>query len=700
MTSSRRTWFLLLASTVILGAGLLAATQKSPQQAEVLFESARQKELVDGKLQEAIQIYQRIVQEYSTNRPIAAKALLGMGQCYEKLGQADARKAYERLVRDFGDQAESVTEARARLSALAGSPAAKKQELVARRVWLGDADLTGSPSSDGRLMATTDWYSGDIAIRDLATGEMRRVTKTGDIMKSVVFGFHAKFSPDDKQIAYAWYDPRNHLFELRVVGADGAEARTLYRKENENLYPAAWTPDGKSILTALNGVTESAITSKQIVLVSADSGAMRVLKPSGRDPTRMSVSPDGRFLVYDAAQADGKRDIFVLSLQDGRESRLVEHAADDRGPIWTPDGRQVLFVSDRTGSAGLWAQEVADGKPLATPELVRPETGRISPMGFTRSGALYYGLSSDVGEVFAATLDLRAGRLLEKPAPVSQRVVAARSLASWSPDGTVLAYLSKMEPAPPGNTITLRTVDTGEERDIHVDAATIRRLDWFPDGTALVVPGLDAGRKPSVFRVDVKSGTVTTIFQRANEAIWQASVTRDGKTLVCLTYSNDRQSLISRHLQTGQEKVIIESRYSPMGMGLSPDGQQVAVTAAETAPGGQSNQQVLIVIPVAGGVARELHRVGKPGGFLRFASWTPDGTQILSGITQQDTSLQLKTEYFLVPATGGEPKKIASLMAGITDLSFNPDGKRIAFAAGRSRSEVWVIENFLPPLKR
>jgi hypothetical protein len=39
-------------------------------------------------------------------------------------------------------------------------------------------------------------------------------------------------------------------------------------------------------------------------------------------------------------------------------------------------------------------------------------------------------------------------------------------------------------------------------------------------------------------------------------------------------------------------------------------------------------------------------------------------------------------------------------MTGVTALSFHPDGKRVAFDARQSRSEVWVMENFLPPLKR
>jgi outer membrane protein assembly factor BamD (BamD/ComL family) len=106
-----------LAVTIVawLLAAPFAIAQKD-EQAEVLMQAAHQKQLVEGQLEEAIQIYKRIVQEHPGNRVVAAKALLEMGQCYEKLGNTEARKAYERLVRDYGDQNEAAAQARARLA--------------------------------------------------------------------------------------------------------------------------------------------------------------------------------------------------------------------------------------------------------------------------------------------------------------------------------------------------------------------------------------------------------------------------------------------------------------------------------------------------------------------------------------------------------------------------------------------------------
>ena len=688
-----------LACALAVGVLSAAPRQPSPQKpanADVLLGQAMHQEQVEGRLDEAIATYRKVLVAPGVTREQKARAQFQIGACYERLGMVEAKKAYEAVVQQYGDLAELATQARARLAALAEPAGPRKLELSVRQVWAGrDAELTGSPSADGRFLSATDWKTGDVAIRDLTTGEMRRVTKTADVMQSNIFALNAIYSPDNQRIAYAWYDPKKFQgFDLWLTGADGTGAHLLYHDETASVFPDAWTPDGKNIVATVSASKEKV---KQIVLVSVANGSARLLKSSSPDrfPSKISVSPDGRSLVYDVPQADGKRDIFLFSLPDGPETRLVEHPADDGVPIWQPDGGGILFMSDRTGSPALWAQKVAYGKAVALPELVKPDIGRtFGPMGFTRNGALFYGIQTDMTDVYVATVDLKAGRLLNPPAPISQRMVGMRNLASWSPDGKYLAYLSMRQPgATPGNTITIRTVDTAEERNVLVDASTIRRLVWAPDGTALIFPGLDRERRPGVFRVDLKSGSVTTLVHAGpNVVVPQAGVTRDGKSLVyhAMNIVSGSQSVVVRDLQTGQERIITEPVPTPTGMALSPDGQQVAVTTADEASG----KQAVVVVPVAGGAAREIYKVDKPRSILRFPFWTSDGKQILCGVRLQD-----KLEPVLVPVDGGEPQKFAVPMSGITDLSFHPDGQRVAFSAGRSQSEVWVMENFLPKAK-
>src|SRR5262249_38394347 len=85
--TNMRSWI-----TVLMMGGLaLAAPQKSGQ-ADILFERAVQKETTDGDLKAALEFYRQAVEKAGPNRALAARALIRMGQCYEKLGNTDARK--------------------------------------------------------------------------------------------------------------------------------------------------------------------------------------------------------------------------------------------------------------------------------------------------------------------------------------------------------------------------------------------------------------------------------------------------------------------------------------------------------------------------------------------------------------------------------------------------------------------------------
>src|SRR3954453_2537998 len=99
----------------LLGCWLLMAAAAVAQNPHELLEKALVKERSEGNLREAIQLYQRAAESAGKDRALAAKALVLAGECYQKLGDTESRKIFERVVRDYADQKESVTLARARL---------------------------------------------------------------------------------------------------------------------------------------------------------------------------------------------------------------------------------------------------------------------------------------------------------------------------------------------------------------------------------------------------------------------------------------------------------------------------------------------------------------------------------------------------------------------------------------------------------
>jgi tetratricopeptide (TPR) repeat protein len=208
--------FILVALAVANG-----AAQKSAP-ADVQLKAAITKEVVDGDLKAAIEMYRTLSQ--GADRAVAAKALLRLGQCYEKLGDTESRKAYERLVRDFSDQKEIAEQARARLATLGPRSSGAPPVASARLYWTGRYP-TGptSASLDGRYLAQIEPQTGELLLHDLLTGDSRRLTNdaspTARNQRPVI-------SPDGKIIAYQRVLSTAD-WEIRIVGRSDPKPRVL-----------------------------------------------------------------------------------------------------------------------------------------------------------------------------------------------------------------------------------------------------------------------------------------------------------------------------------------------------------------------------------------------------------------------------------------------------------------------------------------
>lgn len=567
--------------------------------------------------------------------------------------------------------------------------------IVTRQVWAGpDKDYLGAPTPDGRYLTLQDRESEDLAVRDLTTGKKRRLTNKDP--RSFEFAMDSLPSPDGKEVAYCWYN-KDNFYDLRIVGLDGPKPRVLYAsRELSFLYPTDWSPDGKNILA----VFERKDKSNQMVLVSATDGSVRVLKAFDREsPGRARFSPDGRYIVYDIPQRprSHEHDIFLLAVDGGREMLLVEHPADDVVFDWTPDGKRILFGSDRTGTTGAWWIQIADGKPKGTPELVKPDLGlHVWPMGFTQDGSYYYSVQTGMSDVYIAELDLASGKLLAPPRPATQRFVGSNSNPDWSSDGRQLLYLSKRGRGVWGaRAICVRDTESGEVRELASELDGIVAVRLSPDGRSLLARARVDDSFP-ICRIDVQTGNFERVNLRSPLG-WAGAWSRDGKAIFYYRWNNAAKtaSIVAHDLTGGQEKElysIAESSHYCSPVALSRDGRQLAFAVRET--GGRLS--TLMVMPAAGGKARELVRRAQLP-FPASVAWTPDDQSVL--FVEQPSPRDSKTELWLIPAQGGEARKLDLTAENMRGLSAHPDGRHIAFTAGQDKQEVWVMENFLPALK-
>ena len=665
--------------------------------AKLDFEKALLLEEANGKLKEAVALYQKVVTEAASDEALAARAQLHVGMCYEKLANQEARKAYQTVVDKYPSQQEAVRIARQRLAALR-SPGVSGNWMSMRQVYSGEM-INGTVSPDGRQVSFTDWSTGGVAVRNLSAGTKRVLTpRPADGTNSYADG--SVISPDGHQVAYLWAELPQWEFQVRIVPMDGNMApRIVYRSPNY-LFVRGWTPDGLKLL-----VTRSLQDGTwQIALLSIQDGSIRQLKSLGWSQSwaqiSASISPDGRYIAFDAPAGEGAetpRNIFVLAADGSQEGAIVQHPSNNRSTIWSPDGSQVLFVSDRTGTPSLWSVPVKDGKTAGEAELVRSDIGAITPLTMTRAGTLFYVIRGrNRRNVYRAAMD-NDGRVSGKPQVVADKYVNSNWGASLSLDGKQLAYYSDR----PDTVLVIRDLSSRQERvyplNLEINTLYFNGPGWLPDGRSVLVAGSENQRQGAfLYRVDLATG-------KAEEVGWEGKfwpggfkASPDGKSIFYQGGGNSQQ-LARFDLNTRQTTILREAvPFFPQDTALvspavSRDGNRVAFV--QITFHGKLHQQEIFVINAAGGEPHAVFRYpeGESNAFNTLA-WTSDDRHIL--FTMHEHSIQ---SIWRVPLDGGEAERVGvSMNAFILGPQMHPDGRTIFFTAGGGTDQIWALENFLP----
>jgi Tol biopolymer transport system component len=669
----------VLSSLVLLGG---YARLQEPSQAQRLQDGIALME-TRGDYRAAAREFEEVAR--GPDRALAARGLLYLGLAHERLGTAEARAAYQRLVREFADQADVVAQARARLTSLESTRAVPRPRTVtARRLWGADFTPTGPPSPDGRLLPGVAG-AGEVAVRDLGTLETRRFATR--VANDVVVG--ARFSPNGSQVASCWLVGPSQ-FEVRVSTVTGERSRTIARQQALRAELVAWFPDGASLLLRF----VSADGTSEIGRLGVAEGAWQRIARLDTEPAGVSLSPDGRLAAFDPPAGAGapQRDIHVLDITNGAVRPLIQHAANDMFPLWTADG-DLLFTSDRTGALGLWLARVDDGRPQGEPQLVRREIGSlVTPVGLSPDGAYYYRLNEGLVDVHTATLDPAQGRA-PVPQRIPRRVEGINLFPDWSPDGRRIVYTSRrgqLQFERGGQALVVTDLGTGDERVLTTELANMAMPRWSPDGRYVAVIGTVDGAQ-GVHRVDVETGAIVAAAGNAGKPdLGTVEWTRDGRGLLHVT--EDYRHIARFDLESGRDDIVYTA---PEGQRVwqpvvSHDGSRLAVPLWLT-----NDEASLLIVPVDGGEARAIHTARRPNTFAPVG-WSADDREVFI-VASSAGGPDAPRSLLRVPVDGGAPSPTGLVLASMRDVRISPDGRRAAFTTGWPTRATWVLEHFLPP---
>jgi Tol biopolymer transport system component len=391
---------------------------------------------------------------------------------------------------------------------------------------------------------------------------------------------------------------------------------------------------------------------------------------------------------------------------------------------WSPDGKWLLFASDRTGAMGLWAIAIADGKPQGAAQLIRPDVGWPESLGITRSGALYYSLATLGGEgshIQTAAMDFETGKLLVPATDVTHTHGESDSQPFWSHDGKFMAYLVERGRLGSANAqnngmrmrdtaLAIRAADTGQLiRELPLQLER-RIIGWTADDRAVWLAGSTSKGKQGIFRLELQSGEVTTVASAMLDApAANGPVAPDGPTAF-YRRALGAQAVVfmSRNIASGEEKEIARGGFLG-GVNLSPDGKWICTMGLDR----ESNSRVLLLIPTAGGMPRKLTATPstvpeteltntRRGALLSFVAWGPGMQWVMAMRRMADASQP--NELWRIPLDGGAAQKVevdpSFRFPSNVAISIAPDGKHFAYTVSETTtthtSEIWALENFLP----
>jgi eukaryotic-like serine/threonine-protein kinase len=219
-------------------------------------------------------------------------------------------------------------------------------------------------SPDGSRIAFS--WNSHIYAKHVGAGEPLQLTKgPGRDMSPA-------WSPKDGQIAFL----RHHEGKMSVcmVPALGGQVQVL--KDDLGLQLAleycslSWTPDGEMLACSYR---EHPYDPARIGLFSLAEGQFQKGLTSPSPGTAYgdlgpSISPDGKWLAFLRMTGYEVSDLYVVSMKDGKLNRLTDEVQWIKGCAWTPDSREIVYASSRTGGTTLWRISRGGGEP-------RPVTG-------------------------------------------------------------------------------------------------------------------------------------------------------------------------------------------------------------------------------------------------------------------------------------------------------------------------------------
>jgi len=524
------------------------------------------------------------------------------------------------------------------------------------------------------------------------------------------------FSPDGNEIAFVWNGKKQDNYDIyrKLIGP--GEPLQLTTDPAEDTHPA-WSPDGRTIaflralesgkyavyiVPALGGperrLSEVAasvtlvwsLDNKWLVisdgkplglyLVSVETGEKRRLTyPSRGYDIFASFSPDGHTLAFVRSLDLGVSDVYRISLTadlhpSGEPERLTYEKRDIRSPVWTRDGKKILYSDGTWWCSGRVVRRLDVSAPKGAagyPSIQEPFGEDATDLAVSSAGRrLVYTRNFDDTNIYRFELLERGGRV----GPPQKLIASTRddSGPEYSPDGKSIVFFSTRSGT---QEIWVCNADGSIPRQLtSMGGPLTGEPSWSPDGQTIVFDSRKEGNS-ALYLISPQGGPVRRLTADPGyEGL--ASWSRNGNWIYFYSGSSGRAEIFKMP-SGGGEAVQVTKNGGDYGR-ESLDGKWIYY--AKTV----QNSTKLWKMPAGGGEEKEI----EPGPLSYWRNFVvmDDGIYF----TKSSGTLEF------LDFKSGKPRAIARIdKPWMLGLAISPDRRWIlASILDQSLNDLMLVENF------
>jgi Tol biopolymer transport system component len=526
------------------------------------------------------------------------------------------------------------------------------------------------------------------------------------------------FSPDGRQVAFAWNGEGQNNFDIYVQLIGSGAPLRLTTNPAPDVSPA-WSPDGRHIAFVRIPPTGAA----EVLLVPALGGAERRLTTTllayrGVPP---SWRADGKWLaVLGRPSSSEPNAVFLVDIETGERRRMTNPpplSSGDNGPVFSPDGNTLAFPRFvGTGFASdLWLLSLdPDAKPRGEPRRLTSEGLALSGLDWSPDGRSLIVACDRAGAQALWRLPTTEGSPAWERLPFG----ANASQPAVARQGGRLAYASIVS-----DTNLYRLSGSGPP----VKLCSSTRFDgsprFSPDGQRFVFASDRSGSR-EMWACDAAGANAVQLTTRAGPQAGSPRWSPDGRSVAFDDFQDGHWHILLVGADGGPSRRLTTEAFDHVRPAWSSDGRWIYFGSR------RSGQEQIWKMPSVGGPAAQVTRNGgwdsmasPDGRYVYYAQRSQPGIWRVSveggeeakvldrgrqgrwavtaqGLYLADTTAEGVVFVERFPLDGGSSVRVAelpkgSVFASVPALTVSPDGRTILLAmVDETESDILLVENF------